>query len=150
MTPPGFRPLRLPESTFLEVNGPFHASWDGARFLLGIRIEQRHCNASGRCHGGMIAAFCDVLLTVGSNIQSRQSRFLPTISLTCDFAAPAAKGAWLQGSVDVLRTTRTLLFASGIVETDVDGLVARTSAVLRITGEADPKFHVDRYFDPVA
>jgi uncharacterized protein (TIGR00369 family) len=144
--PEGFRPLRLPTSGFLEANGPFHARWDGSRFVLGMRIEARHCNAGGACHGGMVATLCDMLLTIGSNIQSGQSRFLPTVSMTCDFMAPAQEGAWLEGRLEVLRVTRNLLFASGLLETAGDGPIARTSGVLKVGGAADPRFAPERYF----
>lgn len=147
MIPEGFRPLRLPPSGFMDNNGPFHALWDGERFLLGLLVEERHCNARGVCHGGMIATMCDMLLTVGSNIQSGQSRFLPTISMTCDFLAPASMGSWIEGRVDILRVTRNLLFASGTLGAAGEGLIARTSGVLKIAGEPDPRFHADRYFD---
>jgi uncharacterized protein (TIGR00369 family) len=147
MTVEGFKRLRLRRSAYLEANGPFFAKWDGERFVLGLRVEDQHCNASGTCHGGMIATLCDVLLTVGSNIQSGQSRFLPTISMTCDFIAPAAKGTWIEGRLAILRTTRRLLFASGLLEVEHEGPIARTSGVLKISGDPDPRFHPDRYFE---
>jgi uncharacterized protein (TIGR00369 family) len=146
--PEGFRLLRLPASGFLEANGPFHARWDGLRFVLGLRIEARHCNAGGVCHGGMLATLCDMLLTIGSNIQSGQSRFLPTVSINCDFLAPAPLGAWVEGRLEVLRVTRHLLFASGLLEVAGEGPIARTSGVMKIGGEVDARFASDRYFDP--
>ena len=147
MIPEGFRRLALPPSGFVQANGPFHAKWDGREFVLGFRVEQRHCNAMGLCHGGMIATACDMLLTVGSNIQSAQSRFLPTVSMTCDFLAPAPLGAWIEGRVAVLRTTRNLLFASGILEIPGEGPITRASGVMKLAGEPDARFHPDRYFE---
>ena len=147
MTPEGFRILTLPPSGFMQATGPVHGKREAGRFTLGFRVEERHCNAAGVCHGGMIATLCDMLLTVGSNIQSAQSRFLPTISFTCDFLAPAALGAWLEGRVEVLRTTRNLLFASGMLEAAGEGPVARTSGVMRLAADPDPRFHPDRYFE---
>ena len=145
--PEGFRLLRLPASGFMNANGPFHARRDGGRFVLGLRVEERHCNAVGVCHGGMIATMCDMLLTVGSNIQSNQSRFMPTVSMTCDFLASPKLGDWIEGRVEVLRVTRNLLFASGVLVVAGEP-VARTSGVMKVPAEADPRFHPDRYFDP--
>jgi len=146
--PPDFVRLTFPPSAFVEMAGPLYGRRRDGDFTLGFRVEPKHCNAIGVCHGGMIATVCDMLLTVGSNIQSNQSRFLPTISMTCDFLAPAREGAWVEGRVTVLRVTRNLLFASGIL--DVAGEpVARASGVMKLTPEADPKFHPDQYFrDP--
>lgn len=146
-TPEGYRLLQLPASGYLQANGPFFAQWNGERFLLGFRVEQRHCNSSGVCHGGMIATLCDVLLTVGSNIQSGLSRFLPTISMTCDFLAPASIGAWIEGRLDILSTTRNLMFVAGVLEVASCGPIARTSGVLKVSGERDPRFDADRYFE---
>lgn len=131
----------------MQANGPFYAKRDGERFVLGLRVLDRHCNAIGVCHGGMIATLCDVLLTVGSNIQSGQSRFLPTISMTCDFLAPAANGDWIEGRLDILRATRNLLFAAGVLEVPASGPIARTSGVLKINGEPDARYSADRYFE---
>ena len=142
-----FRRLRLPSSGYLEANGPFYAKWDGQQFVLGLRIEDRHCNAAGDCQGGMLATLCDVLLTVGANIQSSQSRFLPTISLSCDFIAPATKGEWIEGRVEILRTTRNLMFASGLLEIPDKGPIVRTSAVLKVSQTPDPRFDSRCYFD---
>lgn len=147
MTHQGYRALRLPASGYLQANGPFYAKWTGERFVLGFSVEDRHCNSAGVCHGGMIATLCDVLLTVGSNTQSRQSRFLPTVSMTCDFLGPALKGAWIEGRLDVLRTTRNLLFAAGLLEVAAEGVVARTSGVLKISSEPDARYGVDQYFE---
>jgi uncharacterized protein (TIGR00369 family) len=140
-----FRPLRLPPSAYLHANGPFLAHFDGQRFVLGFRVEPRHCNAAGQCHGGMLATLCDVLLTVGANIQSGLSRFLPTVSMTCDYLAPAPEGAWIEGRLEVLRVTRNLLFASGLLEISGEGPIVRTSGVMRVRGEPDERFHRDRY-----
>lgn len=145
--PEGFQPLRLPTSGFMNANGPFYARRDGGRFVIGLRVEERHGNSAGACHGGMIATMCDMLITVGSNIQSNQSRFLPTVSMTCDFLAPARIGDWVEGRLEVLKVTRNLLFATGIL-TVGDEPIARTSGVMKVPAEPDPRFHPDRYFDP--
>ncbi|HYC37182.1 MAG TPA: PaaI family thioesterase [Usitatibacter sp.] len=148
MIPPDFTRMSFPPSAFVEATGPFYGRRRDGRFTLGFQVEDRHCNAVGVCHGGMIATFCDMLLTVGSNIQSSQSRFLPTVSMTCDFIAAARRGAWLEGEVEVLRVTRNLLFASGLL-TGAEGPIARTSGVMKLTAETDPRFHPDRYFESV-
>lgn len=142
--PEGFRALDLPPSPFVIANGPFHARWEGERFVLAIRIEEKHCNVVGVCHGGMIMTVADMLLTVGSNIQANLSRFLPTISMTCDFLAPVNRGDWLEGRVDVLRTTRNLVFSDGLLSVAGEP-AARASAILRLAAEPDPGFARSRY-----
>ena len=146
--PEGFVPISFPPSPFVEMTGPMYGRRAGGDFTLGFIVLPKHCNAAGVCHGGMIATVCDMLLTVGSNIQSNQSRFLPTISISCDFLAGAKEGAWLEGQVSVLRVTRNLLFASCVIEARGEGPVARASGVMKVSGEPNPRFHPDRYFQP--
>ena len=148
MIPAGFQRLKFPPSAFVEMTGPIYGRRADGHFTLGFRVEDKHTNAAGVCHGGMIATACDMLITVGSNIQSGQSRFLPTISMTCDYLAPAKRGAWVEGRVEVLRVTRNLLFATGVLEIAGEGPVARVSGVMKVAGDPDPRFHPDRYFDP--
>lgn len=147
MIPDGYRRLTLPPSGFMDAVGPLYGRRDAGRFVMGLRVEDRHCNARGVCHGGMLATMCDMLLTVGSNIQSGQSRFLPTVSMSCDFLGPADRGAWVEGRVEVLRVTRNLLFASGLLEVAGAGPIVRASGVMKVPAEPDPRFHPDRYFD---
>ena len=104
---------------FIAQNGPFNARLDGDRLLLGFRVEQRHTNPLGHCHGGMLASFADMLMPCIAMYQAAgERRFLPTISLQIDYLAAAPLGAWLEGSGQVLRATRNLIFLQGLVTTD--------------------------------
>ena len=66
---------------------------------LGFRVEKRHTNPLGICHGGMLASFCDMLLPISIHRKSKEVglRFLPTINLQLDYLAPAPLGAWVEG-----------------------------------------------------
>lgn len=125
--PAGF--ARLPiGGDFMAHNGPLYVRLVDGRAQLGFRVQQRHTNPLNICHGGMLASFGDMLLPVCIHRQSDVGmRFLPTISLQVDYLAPAPLGAWVQGEADVLRVTRTLVFAHGMAH--VDG-----APVLRVSG----------------
>jgi len=130
--PAGFRPLpRMGE--FIGVNGPLYLKHEGDLVQLGFRVEARHTNPMRICHGGMMASFCDMLLPISVHRKSREvgMRFLPTISLQIDYLAPSPLGAWVQGEAQVLRTTRSLVFAQGLVEADGTP-VARVSGIFKI------------------
>ena len=130
--PAGFRPLpRMGE--FIGVNGPLYLKHEGDLVQLGFRVEARHTNPMQICHGGMMASFCDMLLPISVHRKSSEvgMRFLPTISLQIDYLAPAPLGAWVQGEAQVLRTTRSLVFAQGLVEADGTP-VARVSGIFKI------------------
>lgn len=133
--PEGFVPLPLP-GEFVAVNGPLYVRERGGKVQLGFRVERRHTNPMGICHGGMTASFCDMLLPIGT-LRLRPEiglRFLPTVSLQIDYLAPAPLGAWVEGETQVLRVTRSLVFAQGLVTADGDA-VARASGILKIGPE---------------
>ena len=144
--PAGFQPIDLPTNAFLTANGPVFVRMEGEQLVMGMRIEDRHCNSLGQCHGGMLMTLADFVLTTGINVQAGLSRFLPTVSLTCDFLGPAPKGAWLEARVQVLRTTRNLAFGQGLLALADGSPVARISGILKIGGEPDPAYGPERYF----
>ena len=130
--PEGFKPRRFGDG-FIAHNGPLYVKKLERGILLGFRVEARHCNPMGICHGGMLASFCDMLLPISVHRKSAEVglRFLPTVSLQLDYMLPAHLGAWVEGEADVLRVTRAMVFAQGIVR--VDGVLAvRCSGVMKI------------------
>ena len=130
--PEGFEPRRFGEG-FIAVNGPLYTRRVDGRFQLGFRVEPRHCNPMGICHGGMMATFCDMLLPISAHVMSKElaERFLPTINLQIDYLAASPLGAWVQGEAQLLRATRSLVFMQGLVQ--ADGVsVARVSGIFKI------------------
>ena len=102
--------------------------------VLGMRVERRHCNPAHICHGGMLMTFVDMAMVLGSNYQAKLGRFLPTISLSTDFLSPAPEGAWIEARADVLRLTRTMVFAQCLVTADGKNVV-RASGVFKLGHE---------------
>ncbi len=130
--PAGFRRFRG-TTGFIGVNGPLFFLHDGPLFKLGFRVEERHCNPIGSCHGGMLATFADMLMPIGAItlVPELRQRFLPTVSLQVDFMASAQVGDWVEGEAQVLRTTRTMVFAQGLV-TSAGKTALRCSGVFKI------------------
>ncbi|HVO05594.1 MAG TPA: PaaI family thioesterase [Burkholderiaceae bacterium] len=126
--PAGFAPLAI-GGEFMANNGPLYVRLVEGRAQMGFRIQTRHANPLNICHGGMLASFGDMLLPVCIHRQSAEVglRFLPTIGLQIDYLAPVPVGAWVQGEADVLRVTRTMVFAHGLAR--VDG-----TPVMRVSG----------------
>ena len=136
-TPPGF--VEIPTQLFVNANGPLHGRMADGKFTLGFRVEERHCNARLVCHGGMLMTLADMLMPLAANLQEDLHRFLPTISLQADFLAPAERGAWLEGRCEVLRMTRNLVFAQGLL-TARETPILRASSVMKLPPERDPAF----------
>ena len=130
--PEGFKPRRFGDG-FVSTNGPLYLKKLERGILLGFRVEPRHCNPMGICHGGMISTFCDMLLPISAHYLSADlaRRFLSTISLQVDFLAPSPKGAWVQGEAQLLRATRSMVFMQGLVTADGQS-VARVSGIFKI------------------
>jgi len=130
----------------MASTGPLYAMPEGERIVVGFRVEARHCNPNQVCHGGMLMTLADMALGLGTNYQAKLMRFLPTVNLTCDFLAPAPLGAWVEARTDVLRTTRNLTFGQTMIS--ADGVpCARASGIMKVAGEPDPRFRLDRLFD---
>jgi uncharacterized protein (TIGR00369 family) len=137
--PQGYTPVAA-GGGFIAVNGPLFVLHEGAVVKFGFRVEPRHCNPMGVCHGGMLASFCDMLLPLSAHRTSAEvgRRFLPTVSLQLDYMTPVPLGAWVEGECEVLKVTRTMVFAQGLVR--ADGVAAvRCSGVFKI----GPKFGDD-------
>ena len=132
LPPEGFELMRI-GGEFVVANGPIWQRGAGDDFQLGFRVERRHTNSMGICHGGMMATFCDMLLPVCAHYlePALDKRFLPTVSLQIDYLAPSPRGAWVQGEAQVLRTTSSLVFIQGLVTAD-DQPVARASGLFKI------------------
>lgn len=130
--PAGFEPLVV-GGEFIAVNGPLYRKRQPDRVWMGFRVEPRHTNPAGICHGGMMASFCDMLLPMCAHdlVPTLAQRFMPTINLQIDYLAPSPLGAWVEGEAQVLRTTATLVFIQGLVTAD-GAPVARASGIFKI------------------
>jgi acyl-coenzyme A thioesterase 13 len=132
--PEGYELLqRTVGNTFAGLAGPFHARREGRDISLGLRIEQRHLNSRGSCHGGLLATLADIALgyaCVAATEESANKNFV-TIDLSVEYMASTQAGDWLYSEVKVLNAdTRT---ASAVGHLLVDGRpVARISANFRL------------------
>lgn len=93
--PAGYLPI-LSNSPFGWENGPiFERVTEGGK-ERGFRIAERHINAGGACHGGMIMTFADILLATAV-FDIAEPPFV-TVRMTTDFIGPAYEGEWLSGT----------------------------------------------------
>jgi uncharacterized protein (TIGR00369 family) len=130
--PQGFNALALGRGNdFIGIVGPLYSKGSGADVVFGFRVQQRHCNPMNVCHGGMLSTFADMTLAIGANHAEGLGRFLPTVSLSCDFLAPAPLGSWVEGRTQVLRLTRNLVFVRCLISAD-GALAVRSNAVLKL------------------
>jgi len=134
--PPGFSRSRR-SSGYLDVIGPLHEAGDGADYRLGLRIDARHVNSRGFCHGGVLAALADVHLGRMASAHAAPPLPLVTLHLDLDYLAPARLGAWLEASGRVDRTGRSLAHSSGLITADGTP-VLRCAAVFQVVSGGVP------------
>jgi acyl-coenzyme A thioesterase PaaI-like protein len=135
--PAGFEPLsNLRTSPFLDHVGPFFFQWQEKRLVLGLRIVDKHANARGTAHGGLLLTMADVGLGYHMAMSQDPPVRATTISMSADFVGSAGIGDWLEAHVEMNQLGARLAFANAYL-TVRDKRVARVSAVfLRVDAPA--------------
>lgn len=147
--PSDFVPLKLGSNPFVNSVGPLYGHREeglAGRLVMGIRVEPRHCSPSGFAHGGMLMTMADMLVVLGASIQTGVNRFMTTVSLSADFMAAVPQGAWLEGRLEVLKTTRSLVFCQGLYSVDGQA-VLRLDGIVKPIGEERAANALTRYFE---
>lgn len=135
--PEGFGPL-FRTSPALELIGPIYSKGEGKDLVLGMRVENKHCNARGTIHGGILATLADVALGYATASCSSPPTALVTANLTLDFAGKASTGDWLETSVDIQKQGTRLAFANCFIAVG-DERIVRASSVFLVTQAQDAK-----------
>ena len=131
--PEGFRRIDRPRpNPFNDMVGPFYERRSGKSVSLGLRIEERHANSRGICHGGLLATMADLALGYSALALGGHASFV-TVSLTLDFAGSAMPGDWVESEVEVQKTGTRLAFANGYLLANGVRIV-RASAIFALSG----------------
>lgn len=135
--PQGFEPL-FRSSPFLDLLGPLYNKNGDDGLVLGFRASEKHCNARGLVHGGVLSSVADVALGYSAAFQGYSSAFqgdtptpMVTASLTIDYAGSAKLGQWIEIHSDVQKVGRTLAYANCYFFVE-ETRIARASAVFGV------------------
>jgi len=112
--PDGFTPSRR-SSNLLDLLGPLFERDTEGGYRIGLRVDARHSNAKGFCHGAVLALLADVHLGRLCGRGMQPPRPLVTAGLTLAYLSPARLGDWLEAAGEVDRVGRTLAHANGLV-----------------------------------
>src|SRR5437763_14810790 len=116
--PPGFEPL-FRTSPFLETVGPLFYRRDPERGLvIGLRIAEKHANARGIAHGGLLVTLADIALGYRTAFGEDPPAGLITANLTADFAGAAKIGDWVEAHGDVPKIGAPLAIANAFPESN--------------------------------
>jgi len=130
--PEGFQPL-FRTSPVLELIGPLYGRGEGADLVVGLRVEEKHCNARGTIHGGILATLADVAIgyAIASSTDPRTAAI--TANLSLDYAGTAKIGDWVESRVDIHKRGTRLAFGNCYLCVGEER-IARASAVFLIAG----------------
>jgi acyl-coenzyme A thioesterase 13 len=131
--PEGFAPL-FRSSPFLNTIGPVYGKGEGADLVIGLRIVEKHTNARGIAHGGVLATLADIALGYCLAFYTNPPQSLVTTNLTLDFAGSAKLGDWLEVKVDIQKSGSRLAFANAYITVAAQRIV-RASAVFLVAGK---------------
>lgn len=118
---------------FLELIGPVYARGEGTKRVFGLRVEDRHRNAGGVAHGGLLATVVDFSLGRAIEADADDETARMTVSLTIDYLKAVETGSWLESRTRVERVGGTLAFADCSLRVDEDEVV-RARAVFAAIG----------------
>lgn len=130
--PQGFAPLAR-TSPFTDLLGPFYQKQDASGLIIGLRVEQKHCNARGMVHGGVLGTLADIAMGYSAAFSTNPPTPMVTASQTIDYVGKAEAGDWLEVHTDVQKVGRSMAFANCYFHVDAKR-IARASAVFSIVG----------------
>ena len=109
--PDGFEIVER-KAPFTNINGPFYEKiTDDGKLIRAFRVEERHLNSIRVVHGGMMMTFADAALA--ASVRYETGRRCVTIKMNSEFLSPSREGNWVESSVEVIRSTRTVVFVRG-------------------------------------
>lgn len=131
----GFRPMVL-HDPFEAYVGPLYASVaddpDGTARRAAFRIDDRHVDADGTLHPGMLMTFADAVL--GSTAWAATGRNpCVTLSLQTHFTGTAGPGDLVIVETRLTRKTRAVIFCAG--DFSVDGVhIGQATSLWKVLG----------------
>jgi len=110
--------------------GPLYArSRRGAELSVGLRVEKKHMNSRGICHGGVLATLADLALGYAMHVREGGKGGFVTAHLAVDYAGAAREGDWIESQVEIQRMGARLAFANCYLVTGEGRRIVRASAI---------------------
>ena len=80
--------------------------------VIGMRVQEKHTNARGTLHGGVLASIADIALGYGLATSTTPPTSMVTANLSVDFAGSAQIGDWIETSLDIQKVGARMAFAN--------------------------------------
>jgi len=116
---------------FETHNGPFyHRMDDDGQIHCAFRVEKKHLNGSSNVHGGAFMSFADYcLFAAGTPVLQGPG---VTVSFACEFLDAAHEGELIEGSSEITRAGRSIIFLRGILRSGERPLFSFSGTIKRI------------------
>ncbi len=121
--------------------GPFYGKRDGDGVIIGVLVEEKHCNTAGNLHGGLLSTLSDIALgnSVGVHLdkshtgppEKNGTPAIATVSLSSDFMGTARMGDWVEARASAQKVGGTLAYANVLIYRE-DEVIAKASGIFRM------------------
>ncbi|MFT5032354.1 MAG: hypothetical protein ACI89D_000132 [Bermanella sp.] len=130
LVPEGFAAMPL-DGSFNDAFAPvyFRMGEDGPK--VGLKVEDKHLNPMGICHGAVYMALFDIAFACAIGHVIGKYTGTPTMNINIDFMTASKSGEWLIVDANCLKTTRTAGFTQGKIMCG-DTVKASGSGIFRI------------------
>lgn len=134
------------DNSYNDSIAPLYINTESHHLLIGLLLEDRHCNPVAYFHGGAIMTLVDVGFSSALGYALGKFMSTPTITLNFDFMNKARAGDWVQTKIDSLEIKRSLAFVGGTVE-GPSGSIVRASGCFKLPEdiEAEPGMTLEQY-----
>lgn len=108
--------------------GPFYRLADadgGAVKRFAFVVAEKHMNAAGSVHGGMLMSLADLAMSRTARLASG-AESCSTVSLNCEFVGPGRLGDAIEARVRITRVARTMVFLSAELVSNQNILLVAT------------------------
>lgn len=110
--------------------GPYFRRRDAKGYEFCLPLDDRHLNAMGNAHGGMLMTFADASMGLTAWEAVPDSPVV-TLGMNLTFQSAATAGALLRMSPRITRQTRSVLFIEGDLRID-DQIIAGATSIWKI------------------
>jgi acyl-coenzyme A thioesterase 13 len=131
--PAGFTAISRRQGPFNLLVGPIYERRTAEKVSLGLRVEEKHTNSRGICHGGVLATLADLALGYAMIGRTDKAGFV-TVQLSVDYAGAARLGDWIESDIEVQRIGAQIAFCNGYLVVG-ERRIVRASGVFALAGK---------------
>lgn len=122
---------------FEDLIGPFFLkdNGDGTYRAAFVAEDERHCNAGGMLHGGLLMSFADyALFTIA---KEELNGFGVTVAFNSEFVSAGEAGELVEATGEITRATRSLIFVRGKIFSGDRTIMAFSGIIKRVKGRGE-------------